>query len=151
MVPNYFEFAYANLTHGYIYLFTDYCVALGIPIALGNFDTKPRWKCALITFVEMAVCLIAMELLAALYFTIFGSDVHIPFVCGLIVTVLYTIIRCKCKPFVRIMRASLYIGISCLGITITMSMGAILGTPYYYLQWVLICVNPAALVFAQKD
>jgi len=108
---------------------------------MGDFSVKPRGKCALIIIVEMLICVAVMELLAALYFTVFNSDWYVPFVCGLIVTALYALVRCKNKPSVRIMRSSVYIGISSLALTLTMSMGSLLGVPGYYLQWVLISLN----------
>lgn len=138
---NYFEFAYVNITHGFIYLFANYFIASGASVAMGDFSVKPRGKCALIIISEMLVCVALMELLAALYFTLFHSDTFVPFVCGLIVTVAYALVRCKNKPAVRIMRASVYIGISSLALTLTMSMGSLLGVPGYYLQWILISLN----------
>ncbi len=137
----YFIFDYLNLTHGFIYLTANYFIAAGIPFLLGDFSRKPWWKAAVVTFVEITVCIIIMEFFASVYFAIFNSDTYVPFVCGLLVLTLYAAIRSKKKTPVRIMQSAAYLGFSCLALTTTMSMGALLGVPYYYLQWGLISVN----------
>lgn len=140
-MPNYFEFAYVQLTHGYIYLFSNYFIAICVPIVLGDFSKKPDIKSVFKLIAEMLICLVAMELFAALYFTVFNSDTYVPFVCGLFVTVLYAVLISKKSYSIRIMRACTYIGLSGLALTVTMSMGMLLGTEYYYLQWLLILLN----------
>lgn len=68
--------------------------------------------------IEALVCVVVMELLAALYFTVFNSDTYVPFVCGLIVTALYAVIRCKRSYAVRIIRSCTYIGLASLALTV---------------------------------
>jgi len=137
----YFITDYVNLTHGFIYLTANYFVAGCIPLLLGDFSKKPFWKTALITVAEILICIIVMEFFAAVYFAVFNSDTYVPFVCGLLVLVLYAAFRCKRKPALRVMQCSAYMGLSCLALSTTMSMGSLLGVPYYYLQWVLISLN----------
>ena len=145
---DYFIFDYVNLTHGYIYLTANYFIAAGIPLLLGDFSRRPVWKRILICIAEIIGCIILMELFASIYFAIFKADGYVPFTCGFLVLVLYALVRCKKKPLTRVVHATAYFGLCCLGLSVTMSLGSLLGEPYYYLQWWLITVNGVLIFFS---
>lgn len=150
---DYFIFDYVNLTHGFIYLFGNYFIAAGIPFLFGESEnTLP--KRVLIRAFEVLACIVAMELFASVYYAIFRADTVVPFVCGFLLLVLYAVFRAKDRPAVRIVRASGYYAISSLALATTMSVGSLLGVPYYYLEPLLITVNGIVIfsaVFAVRN
>lgn len=144
---DYFIFAYVKLTHGFIYLTGNYFVAAGIPLLLGDGFERFSVKKAFKLLLEILGCILVMELFASIYFALLHRDDYVPFAGGVLTLVLYSTFVSKRKLPVKIMWGSAYIALCSLGLSVTMSMGALLGKPYYYLQWVLILTN-AMLIFS---
>lgn len=138
---DYFVFAYANLTHGFIYLTGNYFIAAGATLVLYDYPKKFTLKSILILLARILLSVVMIEFLASVYFAIFKNDGVVPFVCGALVTAFNAIVFSKETPWVRVTRSSAYMAVCSLALSITMSMGSMLGVPGYYLQWILITVN----------
>ncbi len=138
---DYFVFAYANLTHGFIYLTGNYFIAAGATLVLYDYPKKFTVKSVLILLARILLSIVMIELLASFYFAIFKNDWFVPFVCGALVMAFNAVVFSKETPWARVTRSSAYMAVCSLALSITMSMGGLLGTPGYYLQWILITAN----------
>lgn len=141
----YFVINYAHLEHGYIFLTANYFISAGAVFALTDFKKPMKWRSdwryVIIVVLKMLGCIAAGELIASLYYWITSDQMLTPIIISIILTTIYSLAFSKVKMPVRLMRAAEYIAISGLTISITSSIGGILGLSYSYLQWILISVN----------
>ena len=145
---DYFVFAYANLTHGFIYLTGNYFIAAGATLVLYDYPKKFTVKSILILLARILLSVVMIEFLASVYFAIFKNDGVVPFVCGALVTAFNAVIFSKELPWVRVTCSAAYMAACSLALSLTMSMGSLFGVEYYYLQWVMITVN-GIMIFSE--
>lgn len=140
------DFLYDPLAHGYTELFVNLFMAAGVPIALGNAFTKQRVRSALILVAEMLVCAAAMEFLLFAYFAIFKDETLITLVCATVVTLLYSVIVCRQKPAIRVMRASVYLGLSGIVYIASLNIGLLISGDVH-LHWLIIVLHGVMIFF----
>lgn len=137
---NYFVDFYGELVYGFTGLFTNYVVAILVPVMFDDIEAR-RCKSWAKLALHMLLCAVASQLLCAAHYALFGQAAMSQ-VCGGLVTMLYAVIFVRLPVSARITITLTYFAVIASALVVCFSAADLMGSTdgEMYIVFFLICV-----------